>query len=86
MASTDSFFELHGNDVTSLGLELLMAGQWPVLDRLVLDRKVFSAATWDLLGLVSESKQVPFLENVEGDMRYDAQVSMFGSFGSHVVV
>ncbi|DBB00364.1 TPA: hypothetical protein ACH3X1_013696 [Trebouxia sp. C0004] len=80
---TLTVLRLHGNDVTVLGLELLMAGQWPILDRLVLDRKAFSAATWTLLGLVSESKQVPLLEDVEGDMRYNAQV--FGSFGSNVV-
>ena len=40
-----------GNEVCVLGLELLMAGQWPHLWHLVLDGTLVTAASWTLLDL-----------------------------------
>lgn len=46
---------LEGNNMSVLGLELLMTGQWPQLDSMTLDIKLATTATWALLHLSPEA-------------------------------
>ena len=49
-----AILRLEGNNLTALGLKALTAGKWPWLQRLVLDCRAVSIATWTTFSLAPE--------------------------------